>query len=67
MSSSMIVTRQAKDGPRYFVRYRLGGRAFPVRPRRELQDASRRQSHAVTSWLASWQPDEARGDALRTL
>src|SRR5436190_11780692 len=26
----MIVTRQAKDGPRYHVRYRLGGRAYPI-------------------------------------
>src|SRR5262245_30421304 len=30
MPSLMIVTRQAKDGPRYLVRYRLGGRAYPV-------------------------------------
>ena len=30
MPSLMIVTRQAKDGPRYVVRYRLGGRAWPV-------------------------------------
>src|SRR5215471_8188535 len=30
MASLMIVTRKAKDGPRYVVRYRLGGRAYPV-------------------------------------
>lgn len=30
MATLMIVTRRAKDGPRYVVRYRLGGRAYPV-------------------------------------
>jgi integrase len=30
MSSLVITTRQAKDGPRYVVRYRLGGRAYPI-------------------------------------
>ena len=29
MSSLTIVTRKAKDGPRYLVRFRLGGRAYP--------------------------------------
>ena len=28
--SAFIVTRQAKDGPRYHVRYRRGGRAYPL-------------------------------------
>ena len=31
MPSLTITTRQAKDGPRYVVRYRLGGRSYPVR------------------------------------
>ena len=30
MASLTIVTREAKDGPRYFVRFRLGGRAYPI-------------------------------------
>jgi hypothetical protein len=30
MSSLTITTRKAKDGPRYVVRYRLGGRAYPI-------------------------------------
>jgi integrase len=30
MSSLTITTRQTKDGPRYVVRYRLGGRAYPI-------------------------------------
>ena len=30
MPSLTITTRQAKDGPRYVVRYRLGGRACPI-------------------------------------
>jgi integrase len=30
MPSLTITTRRAKDGPRYVVRYRLGGRAYPI-------------------------------------
>lgn len=30
MASLTITTRHAKDGPRYAVRYRLGGRAYPI-------------------------------------
>ena len=30
MSSLTITTRRAKDGPRYVVRYRLGGRTYPI-------------------------------------
>jgi integrase len=30
MSSLVITTRRAKSGPRYHVRYRLGGRAYPL-------------------------------------
>jgi integrase len=30
MASVTITTRRAKSGPRYVVRYRLGGRAYPV-------------------------------------
>jgi integrase len=30
MSSLTIVTRQAQDGPRYLVRFRLGGRSYPI-------------------------------------
>jgi hypothetical protein len=30
MSSLTITTRRANDGPRYVVRYRLGGRAYPI-------------------------------------
>jgi hypothetical protein len=30
MPSLVVVTRHSKDGPRYIVRYRLGGRAYPV-------------------------------------
>ncbi len=29
MASLTIVTRAAKDGPRYLIRFRLGGRAYP--------------------------------------
>jgi integrase len=29
MASLTIVTREAKDGPRYLVRFRLGGRTYP--------------------------------------
>ena len=30
MSSLTITTRHASSGPRYVVRYRLGGRTYPV-------------------------------------
>jgi hypothetical protein len=30
MPSLTITTRRTKSGPRYVVRYRLGGRAYPV-------------------------------------
>jgi hypothetical protein len=30
MPSLTITTRKVKDGPRYVVRYRLGGRAYPI-------------------------------------
>ena len=30
MASLTITTRQRSDGPRYVVRYRLGGRAYPI-------------------------------------
>jgi integrase len=30
MSSALITTRQTKSGPRYVVRFRLGGRSYPV-------------------------------------
>jgi hypothetical protein len=30
MSSLTITTRRTKSGPRYVVRYRLGGRAYPI-------------------------------------
>ena len=30
MATMTITTRHRKDGPRYVVRYRLGGRAYPI-------------------------------------
>jgi hypothetical protein len=30
MPTLTITTRKTKDGPRYYVRYRLGGRAWPI-------------------------------------
>jgi hypothetical protein len=30
MASLTITTRQTASGPRYVVRYRLGGRAYPI-------------------------------------
>src|SRR5262245_35616171 len=30
MSSHYLTTRRTKHGPRYVVRYRLGGRSYPV-------------------------------------
>ena len=30
MASLVITTRRTQSGPRYVVRYRLGGRAYPI-------------------------------------
>jgi hypothetical protein len=30
VASALVTTRQTKSGPRYVVRYRLGGRSYPV-------------------------------------
>jgi integrase len=66
MSSLTIVTRQAKDGPRYLVRYRLGGRAYPIAHAgsfRTLKEAKVRRDLVAGELAGGRNP----ADALRAL
>jgi integrase len=59
MSSLTIVTRQAKDGPRYLVRYRLGGRAYPIAHAgsfRTLKEAKARRDYVAGELAAGRNP-----------
>ena len=55
MPSLTITTRKAKDGPRYAVRYRLGGRAYPIVHAgsfRTLKEAKARATSSRVNWQA---------------
>ena len=52
MATITITTRRRKDGPRYVVRYRLGGRAYPIIHAgafKTLKDAKGRRSPSKRS------------------
>lgn len=66
MSSLTITTRRAKDGLRYVVRYRLGGRAYPVVHAgsfRTLREARIRRDLVAGELAAGRNPD----DLLRSM
>jgi integrase family protein with SAM-like domain len=66
MSTLMIVTRHAKDGPRYAVRYRLGGRAYPIQHAgsfRTLREAKSRRDLVAGELAAGRNP----ADKLREM
>jgi integrase len=66
MPSLTITTRRAKDGPRYVVRYRLGGRAYPLTHAgsfRTLREAKTRRDLVAGELAAGRNP----ADALRAL
>jgi integrase len=66
MPSLTITTRQANGGPRYVVRYRLGGRAYPIVHAgsfRTLKEAKARRDFVAGELAAGRNP----ADALRTL
>jgi integrase len=66
MSSLTITTRQAKDGPRYVVRFRLGGRAYPIAHAgsfRTLKEAKARRDFVAGELAAGRNP----ADALRAM
>jgi integrase len=66
MSSLTITTRRTKSGPRYVVRYRLGGRAYPVEHGgsfKTLREAKARRDLIGGELAAGRNP----ADALRTL
>jgi integrase len=66
MSSLTITTRRTKSGPRYVVRYRLGGRAYPVEHGgsfKTLREAKARRDLIGGELAAGRNPV----DALRTL
>jgi integrase len=62
MSSLTITTRRTKSGPRYVVRYRLGGRAYPVEHGgsfKTLRDAKARRDLIGGELAAGRNPAEA--------
>jgi integrase len=64
MPSLFVVTRQTKDGPRYVVRYRLGGRAYPIQHAgsfKMLKEAKARRDFVAGELSAGRNP----ADALR--
>ena len=66
MSSLTITTRRASDGPRYVVRYRLGGRTYPIVHAgsfRTLKDAKKRRDFVAGELAAGRNP----ADALRAM
>jgi integrase len=66
MSSLVITTRQTSSGPRYVVRYRLGGRAYPLVHAgsfRTLKEAKVRRDFVAGEIAARRNP----ADALRSV
>jgi integrase len=66
VASLVITTRRTKDGPRYVVRYRLGGRAYPIVHAgsfRTLNQAKARRDFVAGELAAGRSP----ADALRAL
>jgi integrase len=66
MASLTITTRQTASGPRYVVRYRLGGRAYPlvqVGSYRTMRDAKTRRDFVAGELAAGRNP----ADALRAV
>ena len=66
MSSLIITTRKAKDGPRYVVRYRLGGRAYPIVHAgsfKRLREAKARRDFVAGELASGRNP----ADALRAI
>lgn len=62
MSSLVITTRRTKSGPRYVVRYRLGGRAYPIVHAgsfRTLKEAKTRRDFVAGELAACRNPAEA--------
>lgn len=69
MSSLVITTRQTKSGPRYVVRYRLGGRAYPIVHAgafKTLKEAKARRDFVAGEIAAGRNPTMAL-EALRTM
>ncbi len=59
MASASITARSGKNGKRYVVRYRLGGRAYPVEHGGSF--ATMREARIRRDWsLANSRPDETR-------
>jgi integrase len=66
MASLVITTRQAKTGPRYVVRFRLGGRAYPIQHGgsfKTLKEAKARRDLVAGELAAGRSP----ADALRAM
>jgi hypothetical protein len=66
MASALITTRQTKTGPRYVVRFRLGGRAYPLQHGgafRTMKEARARRDLVAGELAAGRNP----ADLLRTM
>jgi integrase len=62
MSSLTITTRRANDGPRYVVRYRLGGRSYPIVHAgsfKTLKEAKTRRDFVAGELAAGRSPSDA--------
>ena len=62
MSSLIITTRQTKSGPRYVVRYRLGGRSYPIVHAgsfKTLKEAKARRDFVAGEMAAERNPSDA--------
>jgi hypothetical protein len=67
MPSLTITTRQTRTGPRYVVRYRLGGRAYPIvhgGSFRTLKEAKARRDLIAGELAAGRNPADALGAML---
>jgi hypothetical protein len=66
LSSLVITTRQTASGPRYVVRYRLGGRVYPIQHAgsfRTVKEAKVRREFVAGELAAGRNP----ADALRAM
>jgi integrase len=62
LSSLVITTRRTKSGPRYVVRYRLGGRAYPIVHAgsfKTLREAKKRRDFVAGELAAGRNPADA--------
>jgi integrase len=67
--SAHIVTRKMQSGTRYIVRYRRGGRAYPLEHGGSFRrlDQAKSRERLISGWLASGLDPRAELEKLRTV